>query len=225
MTMLPKKIRIFKLLFIATIVFLFIRGLLLSYVEEHVLNIVFVWVSLILNSGTIGIFIVFLFYLHGAAKILKENHIIDMPPWLVLTLEIVLTVLFFGIGGLIIPIYIWVKSRKPAEAPIAESFDVKKSQEEYKARTKSSVIGTLVIVVGAFIELSLLTVGLYGTLYAYSLNKNFLILVAYFIALAFGATVVAGGVGIVRRRRWRRPVFITLGVIVVVYIILLSFAE
>jgi len=225
MTMLPKKIRIFKFLFIASIASLFIRALLLSYAEERVLAAVFVWVSAIVNTGTIGVFIAFLFYLHGAAKILKENHIIDLPPWLVLTLEIILAVLFFGIGGLIMPIYVWVKSRKLAEAPIAKPFDAEKSQKEYKAHTASSVIGALLIVAGAFIELSLLTVGLYGVLYTYDLNKNLLILVVYFIALAFGATVVAGGIGIVRRRRWRRPVFIALGVIVVIYIILLSFVK
>ena len=199
------------------------RTLLLSSMEEHVLTIVFVWVSLILNSATIGIFIVFLFYLHGAATILKENHIIDMPPWFVLTLEIILTFLFLGVGGLVIPIYIWVKSRKLAEAVLAKPFDVKRSQEEEKARTKSSVIGALAIVSGIFIELWLLTVGLLSVLYAYALNKDSSIFVQYFIALAFGMAVVAGGIGTLRRRRWARTVFILLGSIVIMYIIFCFF--
>ena len=223
MTTLPKKIKLFKILFIATIAFLFMRTLLLSYVEEHVLTIVFVWVSFILNSGTIGIFIVFLFYLHGAAKILKENHMIDMPPWFVFTLEIILTVLFLGVGGLIIPIYIWIKSRKLAEAVMAKPFDVKRSQGEEKARTISSVIGTLAIVGGIFIELWLLTVGLYSVLYAYAVNKDLSIFVQYFIALAFGMALVAGGIGTLRRRRWARTVFILLGFVVVMYIIFCFF--
>jgi len=220
-----KKIRTFKILFIASIVFLFIRALLLSYVEERVLAAASVWVALIINSGYIGVLIVFLFYLYGAAKVLKENHIIDLPPWLALTLEVVLTVLFFGIGGLIIPIYIWVKSRKLAGALMAKPFDVKKSPEEYKARTKASVIGTLIIVGGAFIELSLLTVGLYAVLYTYALNGNSLIFVGYFIALVFGAAVVAGGIGTVRRRRWGRIVLISLSPVVVIYILFLFFTK
>ncbi len=80
--------------------------------ENYGLGVIFEGAVSILAFVFIIVFIVFLFYLYGTAKILKQNSIVDMPPWFFIVLELLLIFLIITIiFSLIIPIYIYAKSR------------------------------------------------------------------------------------------------------------------
>ena len=62
------------------------------------------------------------------------------------------------------------------------------------------VVGIINIMIGAFVELFLLTVGLVTALYACSLNKTPLLLVPLTLMIALGVLFILGGIGIIRKR-------------------------
>ena len=123
MSKIPKEVGRFKILFIITTSCLLARvtfqPALLNFAKNN--SSIIAIVSLIAAA----IFIVFLWYLHYSAKILKLNNVIKIKPWILVVLQVILG------GGpilpwIIIPLYIWIKSKKLLTLDTIKTYDEKK---------------------------------------------------------------------------------------------------
>jgi len=219
MKTLPSKIQIFKFLFLIIVMFLMLWILVTihylsisSFVEEYALTAVFDAVMLTLSILNAVIFLAFLFYLYCTAKILKENGIINLPPWVFVLLEIIST-LPFGILSVIIPIYMLVKSKKllpaGAQIPAPETRRHVDAEERTAGKRNRPVLFGIAItlaIVAILVEIWLLTVGLLLVLWSYDVTKDFSNIVGYLIAHAVVISLIIVGFKISSRcsKKWGR---------------------
>ena len=120
MTLLPKEIKIFKVLLIVTILYQLLSVVVFSYLKPHSEIITYS-----VMFGGIALYVAFLVYLHRSANILNLNNIVKVKPWLLIVIQLVLTgKLIFP--EIIVPIYIWVKSKKLLELDTIKTYDDRK---------------------------------------------------------------------------------------------------
>jgi len=122
-----KEVKNFKIFFIAFITYKIL--VLLRYIFKLFPEDLEVyrthWTTLALTIIGAGLIIAFLIYLHGTAKLLKLNGIIKIYPWVLVVLQILLTSHII-IPSLIIPIYLWIKTKKLLKLDTIKTYDEKK---------------------------------------------------------------------------------------------------
>ena len=122
-----KVIRNFKILFTINIAYqllVLVRIIFKLYPEDLEVYRTH-WATFLLVFFAVGIFIAFLIYLHNVATLLKLNSIIKVYPWVLVVLQIVLYSRII-IPGLIIPIYLLVKSKELLKLETIKTYDEKK---------------------------------------------------------------------------------------------------
>ncbi|NQU94797.1 MAG: hypothetical protein HQ549_01015 [Candidatus Omnitrophica bacterium] len=129
MAKIPKEIKTFKILFIIIVTYQLV-GILSrpAFLNLHTKGIGSIkGDSIIVAIGfLIGvIYIIFLWYLHSSTKILKLNDIIKIKPWIFIVCQIILTGGLI-LPGMVIPIFVWIKSKKLLTLDTIKTYDEKK---------------------------------------------------------------------------------------------------
>ena len=120
MGQIPKEIKDFKILFIIVISYQVASVYGLPYLVK-LPEVAAVIIGLV---GAL-LYIAFLVRLHGLANILKLNNVIAIYPWLLIVIQLILTSsLIFP--AMIMPIYVWIKSKKLLQVDFIKTYDDKK---------------------------------------------------------------------------------------------------
>jgi hypothetical protein len=117
MAEMPKEIRRFKFLFVALIIY---QAIILytivtkqSYAQSS---------RIILTVLGVTILLALWLHLYYSSKILWLNGVVKIKPWVFLLLQILLTSRII-IPELIIPLYIWIKSKKLLKLDAVKTYD------------------------------------------------------------------------------------------------------
>jgi len=121
MAVIPREFRYFKGLFIATTVYSIVASFGLEYFQVSLDPIA---AGAVATLGTM-LYIAMLGFLYRTSQILRWNGVIAIRPWVLIVVQLLLTGrLIFP--GIIVPIYIWVKSAKLLKLDTVKTYDEKK---------------------------------------------------------------------------------------------------
>ncbi len=122
MATIPKDVKQFKILFIVYIGYQLAGWIYRTVANVNIKNFQWTWWNITAVVISVVLYIIFLVRLYDVANILKLNNIIRVKPWVFIVLQLVLTSKLL-IPEIIVPIYIWIMSRKLGKLDSIRAFD------------------------------------------------------------------------------------------------------
>ena len=125
MAAIPRDVKQFKILFLLSFILQLVAKLLWNVSGVNASNFHTTWWAV--TYAVIALIISFAFFvrLYDTVNILKLNSIIPIKPWIIILLQLLLTGSLV-IPGMVIPIYIWIMSRKLVHLDTIKTFDATK---------------------------------------------------------------------------------------------------